>query len=124
VTETNPVAVGDAICRNHQSRTRDLESRTIELGALDSPAKAHRAAALLRKQSENLTIEAQELSTHQAGSIAAPVRAKANLIGEWARAYDDLDTARIQALQARVADATARVRRAARANDFEVCGKD
>ena len=58
------------------------------------------------------------------GSILGLVRAKVDVLGEWARAYDDLDTAQIRALQLRIGEATARVRRAARAYGFEVCGQE
>ena len=55
------VSLGDAICRNHESRTKDLESQTIELGRIDSNSKAHRVAGLLRQQAENLAAQAHEL---------------------------------------------------------------
>ena len=96
--------LGDAICKNHQSRTRDLESQTIDLGRIDTRAKAHRVAVLFRQQSENLrteTGELQALKTPPAdagtvGPILGLVRAKVDVLSEWAKAYDDHDTAEIQ----------------------------
>src|SRR4249920_3200297 len=52
------ISLGDAICRNHESQTRDLETQTIELGRIDSTEKAHRVAGLLRQQADNLAAEA------------------------------------------------------------------
>ncbi len=131
-TKADFVSLADAICRNHESRTKDLESQTVDLGSIDSKEKAHQVAALLRQQADNLTAEAQELQSRKpppadagtVGSILGQLRAKVNLLGEWAKAYDDLDTARIRALQKRIGEATANARRAARAYGFEVCGRD
>ena len=61
LTKADFVSLGDAICRNHESRTKDLESQTIDLGRIDSKDKAHRVAGLLRQQAENLAAEAHEL---------------------------------------------------------------
>ena len=58
------------------------------------------------------------------GSILGQLRAKVDLLGEWAKAYDDLKTARIRALQQRIGAATTNARRAARAYGFEVCGRE
>jgi hypothetical protein len=126
------VALGDVICKNHQSRTKDLESQTIDLGRLDSKDKAHRVADLLRRQGDNLAAEARELQALQAPpadistvrSTLALLRAKADVIGRWGRAYDDLDTTQIRALQVRIGVATAKARDAARAYGFEVCGQE
>ncbi len=124
--------MGDAICRNHESRTKDLESQTIDLGRIDSNAKAHRVAGLLRGQADNLEAEAQELQARKAPpadaaavtSILELVHAKADVIGEWATAYDQLNSAQIQALQRRIGEATDRVRSAAQAYGFAVCGQE
>jgi hypothetical protein len=131
-TKADFIALGDVICRNHQSRTKDLESQTVDLGRLDSKGKAHRVAELFRQQGDNLAAEADELQARQpppadvntVGSMLGLVRDKADLIGEWARAYDDLDTAEIRALQLRIGVATAKARDAARAYGFEVCGQE
>jgi hypothetical protein len=48
----------------------------------------------------------------------------AGLIGNWAKAYDDLDTGAIGTLQLRIRVTTSRARRAARAYGFEVCGQE
>ena len=130
--KTDYIALGDVICKNHQSRTDDLERQTIDLGRLDSRHKAHRVAELLRQQGDNLAAEAQELQALEprpadvgtVGSILGLVRSKADLIGKWAKAYDDLDTAGIRALQTRIGVATAKARNAARAYGFEVCGQE
>jgi DNA repair ATPase RecN len=126
------IQLGDVICKNHQSRREDLESQTIDLGRLNSEAKAHRVAELLRQESENLTAEARELESLQpppgdagrVGSVPALVRAKARLIDDWAKAYDDLDTPQIRSLQIRIGEATAKARDRARAYGFEICGGD
>jgi hypothetical protein len=89
-------------------------------------------AGLLRQQSDNLSAEAQDLQALQpppadvgtVGSILALVPAKADLIDNCAKAYDDLDTAEIRRLQTRIGVATAKVRDRARAYGFEVCGQD
>jgi hypothetical protein len=126
------IAVGDVICKNHQSRREDLESQTIGLGRLASEGKAHQVAELLRLQSDNLTAEAKELAALQpppadadaVGSILSLDRAKARLIDDWAKAYDDLDTVKMRSLQIRIGVATARARDRARAYGFDVCGRD
>jgi hypothetical protein len=126
------IALGDVICKNHQSRREDLESQTIDLGRLDSRDKAHQVAGLLRDQSENLTAEADELQALKpppadAGTVASIlslVRAKTDLIDRWAKAYDDLDTPEMQRLQVQVGVTTAKARSQARAYGFEVCGQD
>jgi hypothetical protein len=125
------IALGDVICKNHQSRTKDLESQTVDLGRLDSKGKAHQAAELLRQQGDNLAAEAQQLQAlrpplpdvSRVRSILALFRAKAELIGRWAGPYDDLDTAEIRTLQARIGVTTSSARDAARAYGFEVCGQ-
>ncbi len=126
------IALGDVICKNHQSRTEDLERQTIDLGRLDSKGKAHRAAELLRQQGHNLAAEAREMQALEpppadvgtVGSILGLVRSKADVIGEWARAYDDLNAAEIRTLQTRIGAATTKARNAARAYGFEVCGRE
>jgi hypothetical protein len=126
------IALEDVICKNHQSRTEDLESQTIDLGRLNSKEKAHQVAELLRQQRSNLVTEAQELQTRQpppadagrVGSILAIVRAKAHLIGKWAKAYDDLNVAEIRTQQIRIGVATAKARDEARAYGFKICGQD
>jgi hypothetical protein len=126
------IAVGDVICRNHESRRQDLESQTVELGRLNSEGKAHRVADLLRQESDNLTAEVQELATLQpppvdvgtAESILSLDRARASLIEHWAKAYDDLDTAAIRRLQIRIGLATAKARDRASAYGFNVCGQE
>ena len=126
------IRLADAICKNHQSRREDLESQTIDLGRIDTRAKARRVAGLLRQESDNLRAEIEELQTRQpppsdAGSVdsvLALVRAKARLIDSWAKAYDDLDMAEIQRLQIRIGLATAKARGRAQAYGFEVCGQD
>ena len=126
------IALGDVICRNHESRTRDLESQTIELGHIDSKGKAHRVAGLLRQQSDNLAAEAQELRGLQSPtadvgtvkSILGLLRAKVDVLRGWASAYDDLNTAQIRAFQLQIGAATSRARQAARSYGFEICGGD
>ncbi len=126
------ISLGDAICRNHESRTRDLESQTIDLGRIDSKGKAHRVAGLLRQQGGNLATEVRELQALKsppadAGTvrpILGLVRAKVDVLSEWAKAYDDHNTAQIGALQGRIGLATTNLRKAARAYGFEVCGQE
>jgi hypothetical protein len=126
------IALGDVICKNQHSRTEDLESQTVDLGRLNSAGKAHQVAELLRQQSENLRVEAHELQDLQpppadvdtAASIVSLVRAKAGLIGNWAKAYDDLDTSEIRRLQIQIGLLTAKVKSRARAHGFKVCGQE
>jgi hypothetical protein len=126
------IGLGDVICKNHQSRREDLESQTIALGRLNSRDKAHQVAELLRQQRSNLVDEVQELQARQpppedvgrVRSILASIRAKADLIGEWAKAYDDLNVAEIRMQQIRIGVATAKARDAARAYGFKICGQD
>jgi hypothetical protein len=130
--EADYISLGDVICKNHQSRREDLESQTIALGRLNSNSKAHQVAELLRREGDNLTAEAQELQALQpppadvstVESIVALIRAKAHVIGEWAKAYDDLNTAAIRTLQVRIGVATAKARDEARAYGFEICGQE
>ena len=131
-SKTDYIQLADVICKNHQSRREDLESQTINLGRIDSRAKARRVAQLLRLESANLMAEARELQSRQpppadagrVASVLALVRAKAHLIDDWAKAYDDLDTAEIRRLQIRIGLATAKARERAQAYGFEVCGRD
>ena len=126
------IALGDVICKNHQSRREDLESQTIDLGPLDSNDKAHQVAALLRQQRSNLQAEVQELQARQpppadvgrVESILTIIRAKADLIGKWAKAYDDLNVDEIRTRQVRIGLATTKARKAAQTYGFEVCGQD
>ncbi len=132
LTKAAFISLGDVICRNHDSRTKDLESQTIELGHLDSNAKARQVAGLLRQQADNLAAEARELQglesppadVGRVGSILGRVRANVDLLREWARAYEGHDAAQIRALQLRIAEATTSLRSAARAYGFEVCGQE
>jgi hypothetical protein len=125
------IALGDVICKNHQSRREDLESQTIDLGRLNSEDKAHRVAGLLRQQSDNLRAEVQELrglkppsaDIGTARSILSVVGAKAGVIDNWAKAYDDLDTAEIGRLQIQIGAITAKAGDRARAYGFKVCGQ-
>src|SRR5829696_2660338 len=92
------VAFADVICRNHESRTADLENQTIELGRLNSERSAHQVAEILRQESDNLSVEARELQARPpphgevgtARSVLSLVRVKADAIEDWAKAYDDL----------------------------------
>jgi hypothetical protein len=126
------IALGDSICKNHESRREDLESQTVDLGRVNSNAKAHQVADLLRQQGENLRAEAQELQALQrpsadrntAASIVSAVRAKAAVIGNWARAYDDLDASEIRRLQVQIGLTTAKAESRARAYGFQVCGQE
>jgi hypothetical protein len=123
--------LGDVICHNHLSRRQDLESQATDLGSLTSAGKSHQVAALLRQASENLATEVEDLQSLQppsaeigtVQSILSFARAKAALIGKWAKAYDDLDAAAIRRLQLQIGVATAKVRDSARAYGFEVCGQ-
>jgi len=132
LSKADYTALGDVICKNHQSRREDLESQTIDLGRLNSEDKAHRVAALLRQESENLTAEVQELAALQppsadAGAVASVLsllRAKAGVIDKWAKAYDALDTAGIRALQVRIGVATAKAAGRGREYGFKVCGQE
>jgi hypothetical protein len=128
-TKPDYVEVADVICTNHRSRREDLESQASELGPTDSAAKARRIADLLRKESRNLMAEYQELEALQPPADLAPVasllsgiRVRARLIGDWARAYDDLDGAQIQRLQIRLGAITAATEERAQAYGFNACG--
>ena len=115
------VAVADTICRNHQSRREDLESQARDLGPITSKAKARRIAALLRKESRNRRAEARELEALQAPppgatAVLVPIRAEANLIERWARAYHELDSAAIRNLQIRLGLLTAKAAKTARSD--------
>ena len=125
------VGLADAICRNHQSRREDLESQAGELGPLTSKAKAHQAAALLRKESANRKAEVQELRTLQppaadsatVDSVLSLVGAETVVIDRWAKAYDDLDSAAIRRLQIRLGLTAGKAAQRARAYGFQVCGQ-
>ena len=127
-SETEAVALADTICRNHQSRREDLESQAADLGPVTSRATAHRIGALLRKESRNRRAEASELEGLQAppaglAAVIASIRAEANLIEDWSNAYDQLDSASIRSIQIRLGVLTARAAKEARAEGFEVCGR-
>jgi hypothetical protein len=130
-TKADYVAFADVICRNHESRTADLESQTIELGRLDSERSAHQVAEILRQESDNLSDEVRELQARPpppadvdtVRSVLSLMRAKADAIEDWAKAYDELDTLKIRTTQARIGAATAKLRSAAGAYGFEVCGQ-
>jgi hypothetical protein len=132
LSKADYVALGDVICKNHQSRREDLESQTVDLGPLTSKDKAHQVADLLRQQRSNLVGEARELQALQpppadvgtVGSILALVRAKADLIGKWAKTYDDRNATEIRTQQIRIGVATAKARDGARAYGFKICGQD
>jgi hypothetical protein len=132
LSKADYIALGDLICKNHQSRREDLESQTIDLGRVNSQDKAHQVADLLRQESNNLTAEARELQAVQppsadvgtVGSILSLVHARAGVIDTWARAYDDLDTAEIGRQQIRIGVATAKAEGRARAYGFTVCGRE
>ena len=124
------VGVADVICMNHQSRREDLESQASDLGPIDSAAKAHRIADLLRKESRNLTAEYQELEAvqppadlAQVASFLSGIRARARLIRDWAGAYDDLDGAQIRRLRIRLGVITAATEERAQAYGFDACGR-
>jgi hypothetical protein len=125
------VEVADVICMNHQSRREDLESQASELGRIDSAAKARRIANLLRRESRNLMAEHQDLGTLQpppgdlvqVASFLSSIRAQAKVIRDWARAYDDLDRARIRGLQVRLGVITAATEERAQAYGFNACGQ-
>src|SRR4051812_152729 len=131
VTKPDYVAFADVICRNHDSRTADLENQTIELGRLNSERSAHQVADILRQESDNLSDEARELQARPpppadvdtVRSVLSLLRAKAGAIEDWANAYDELDTLKIRTTQARIGAATAKLRGAAGAYGFEVCGQ-
>jgi len=120
------------ICRNHESRTADLENQTIELGRLNSERSAHQVAEILRQESDNLSVEARELQARPpphgevgtARSVLSLVRVKADAIEDWAKAYDDLDTVQIRTTQARIGEVTAKLRDTTRTYGFEVCGQE
>jgi hypothetical protein len=125
------IELGDAICRNHQSRREDLESQAIDLGRLDSGGKARQVATLLRQESSNRMAEVRELDALQpppadvatVDSILSLVRAETTVIDEWAKAYEALDTEAIRRLQIRLGLTSARAGDTARAYGFEVCGR-
>jgi hypothetical protein len=125
------IELADAICRNHQSRREDLESQAREVGPLSSPAKAHRVATLLRKESGNLTAEARELEAREpppadrsrVALVPRDIRARATAIERWAEAYDDLDERAIQRGQVGVGLIAATSARDAQAYGFTVCGR-
>jgi hypothetical protein len=125
------IELGDAICRNHQSRREDLESQASDLGRLSSEGKAHQVAALLRQESSNRMAEVQELeSLHPPSAdmatvdlILSRVRAEAIVIDRWAQAYDDLDAGAIRRLQIRLGLTSAKAADRAQAYGFEVCGQ-
>jgi hypothetical protein len=125
------IAVGDTICKNHQSRREDLESQAGDLGRISSEDEAHQIAELLRQEGDNRLAQAQELTglqppsgdTATVASILSLVRAEANVIDDWAKAYDDLHPEAIRRLQIRLGVIAAKARDRARAYGFKVCGQ-
>ena len=125
------VEVADVICMNHQSRREDLESQASELGRIDSAAKARRIAGLLRTESRNLMAEHRELADlqppppdlAQVASFLSGIRARATVIRHWARAYEDLDRARIRRFRIRLGVISAATEERARAYGFDACGR-
>jgi hypothetical protein len=125
------IEVADAICGNHQSRREDLESQARELGALTTPAKARKVAAILRQESSNLEAEARELQDRpapaanraQLETLFATIRERADAIDRWARGYDRLNERAIRLGQIRVGVLTARAEKVASAYGFRVCGR-
>jgi hypothetical protein len=129
-TKAGYIELADTICRNHQSRREDLESQATALGPLTSSAQAHRIADLLRKEAGNLQAEIEELQSRQPSppnlalaSFFSAVRSRARTIEEWARAYEDLNEARIRKLQIRVGLVAAVVDVRARKYGFAACGR-
>ena len=130
-TRADYISAGDAICANHRSRREDLESQASDLGPVSSAAKARRIAGLLREESDNRMAEFRELDGLRpppadmatVASVLSLLRAEANLIEDWANAYDDLDPEAIRRLQLRLGAITATAGNRARAYGFEVCGQ-
>jgi hypothetical protein len=125
------VEVADAICRNHQLRRQDLESRASNLGPLTSKIKARQVAELLRDESSNRRAEIRELGdleppsadAGQVNEVLELLRMEAGVIDTWAAAYDDLDEVAIRRQQIRLAQTTGKTADRARAYGFAVCGK-
>jgi hypothetical protein len=121
----------DLTCKNHQSRREDLESQARDLGQVDSKAKAHQIAGLLRQESANRKAEVQELQALQPpsadaatiDSILSLVEAETGIVDRWANAYDDLNEEQIRRLQIRLGVTAGRAAARARAYGFEVCGQ-
>jgi hypothetical protein len=130
-TRADYVELADAICRNHRSRRDDLESQAAELGRIDSEAKAHQIAELLRQESANRRDELTELRglTPPAGDAAgadaflSQVQGELDVIDRWADAYDKGDAAGIRELQIRLGLVTARAEKSARVYGLDVCGQ-
>jgi hypothetical protein len=130
LSKADYIALGDVICKNHQSRREDLESQATDLGPLTSPAKAHRVADLLHKEAGNLRAEIRELQSRRPpapnlalASFFSAVRTRARAIDRWATAYEDLNKARIRKLQIRVGLVAAVVDLRARKYGFATCGR-
>jgi hypothetical protein len=125
------IALGDTICKNHQSRREDLESQASDLGRIGSEEEAHRIAELLRQEGDNRLAEVQELARLQPpvadaaklASILSLIRAEAKVIDDWADAYDDLRPEAIRRLQLRLGAIAAKARDSARAYGFKLCGQ-
>jgi hypothetical protein len=131
MTRVGFIERADATCKNHASRREDLESQAGELGHLDSKAKAHQVAELLRKESANRKAEVEELRRLQppsgdratVDSILSLVDAETGIIDSWAKAYDDLDAEQIRRLQIHLGVTAGRAAVRARSYGFEVCGQ-
>jgi len=125
------VGVADTICRNHQSRREDLESQARELEPIASPSDARRVAALLRQEADNRRAEARELAALPSpptdvapvAPLLSLIRAQADVLEHWARAYDHLDQAAIRRTQIQLGVLAGRAARAARADGLTVCGQ-
>jgi hypothetical protein len=130
-SEADYIALGDTICKNHQSRREDLESQASDLGRISSEEEAHRIAELLRQERDNRLAEVQELTGLQppsadaatVASILSLVRAEANVIDDWANAYDDRHPEAIRRLQLRLRVIAAKARGSAQAYGFKLCGQ-
>jgi hypothetical protein len=130
-SEADYIALGDTICKNHQSRREDLESQASDLGRISSGEEAHQIAELLRQESDNRTAEVRELAGLQppssdsasVASILSLIRAEAYVIDDWAKAYDDLHPEAIRRLQIRLGVIAVKERDRARAYGFDICGQ-
>ena len=125
------LSVADAICANHRSRREALENQARELGPIGSERAAGQIARLLRQEGENRAAEIRELEGLEVppadaaalASMLRPLRDQLQVIDEWARAYDELDSGAIRRLQIRLGAITSKADRRARAYGFDVCGR-
>src|SRR5262249_44123408 len=131
LSKADYIEVADNICRNHQSRREDLESQARDIGALTSPAKARQVAGLLREEAGNLRDEAHELENLTApevgrarvAAIIGDIRARADAIDRWARAYEGPDESAIRQGQIQVGIVTDAAEKAAQGDGFGACGR-